>query len=173
MVGQKIMSKTQDNLQAAFAGEAQANRRYLAFAKKAEGESQPNLAKLFRAAAEGETIHALNHFSALGGVKTSLENVREAIAGGTYEIEKMYPEFLADAAAENESRAKLTMGGAVKVEAYHQKFFQEALEKLESGADIKEGDWYVCQVCGYPEFGRAPEICPVCGAPKEKFKKTE
>jgi len=164
------MSKTQENLAAAFAGESQANRKYLAFAAKAESEGHLGLAKLFRVAAEGETVHALNHFDALDGVKDTTENLKSAISGETYEIEKMYPQFLAET-EEGEGAAKLSFTRAEKVEEIHQKMFQAALAKLESGEEISESDYYVCGVCGYPSEGEAPDVCSICGAPKVKFGK--
>jgi len=166
------MSKTNDNLAAAFAGESQANRKYLAFAARAEADGKPNLAKLFRVAAEGETVHALNHLAAMGGVKTTKENLEGAIAGETYEIEKMYPQFIGET-EEGEARARVSMTNAEKVEEIHQKFFQEAQEKLEAGEDIAEGEYYVCPVCGLPALGEAPKVCPVCGTPGEKFRKVD
>ncbi|MDR3583420.1 MAG: rubrerythrin family protein [Candidatus Pacebacteria bacterium] len=165
------MSKTQDDLKAAFAGESQANRRYLAFAKKAESENQPGVAKLFRAAAEGETVHALNHFRNLGETKGTAENLAAAIAGETYEIEKMYPEFLGDAQDENEKRAEMSFSGALKVERVHQGLFKGALAKLEAGEDVADADFWICPVCGFPAKDHAPGVCPVCATPGDKFYK--
>ena len=163
------MSKTKDDLQAAFAGESQANRKYLAFAKAAEAEGKTNLARLFRAVAEGETVHALSHLSALGEVKNSSENLKTAIAGETYEVETMYPGFIVDAQGESEKRAELSFTRANEVEKIHQKAYTEALTQVEDGKDIEEKDYYVCSVCGYLAEGAAPANCPVCQAPQEKF----
>jgi len=163
------MSKTTDDLKAAFAGESQANRKYLAFAKKADEEGKKNLAKLFRATAEGETVHALNHLDALGDVKDSAENLKGALAGETYEIETMYPGFIADAQAEGEAKAKMSFSGAYKVEKVHQGLYTEALVKVEAGNDIEETEYHVCSVCGDLFAGEVPDVCPICGAPKEKF----
>lgn len=163
------MSKTQDNLAAAFAGESQANRKYLAFAEAAEKEGKVGLSKIFRAAAEGETVHAINHFKVLGGVKESKDNLQEAISGESYEIETMYPQFLSET-EEGEAQAKLSFSNAEKVEKVHQGMFKRALEKLEAGEDALEKEYYVCGVCGFPAEGVAPDVCPICGAPKEKFK---
>jgi len=163
------MSKTQEDLKAAFAGEAQANRKYLAFAKAAEKEGKANLAKLFRAVAEGETIHALKHFESLGEVKDSKENVKAALAGETYEIESMYPAFIADAQSEGEKAAEISFFRANEVEKTHQREFTAALEQVEKGSDIAEQKYYVCQVCGQLELGEAPENCPICKAPKASF----
>ena len=165
------MSKTQEDLASAFAGESQANRRYLAFAKKAESENQPGVAKLFRVAAEGETVHALNHFRNLGETKDTAGNLEAAIGGETYEIEKMYPGFLQDAKDENEKGAEMSFSGALQVEEIHQKMFQKALDKLQAGEEILELDYYICPVCGYPAAAHAPERCPVCATPGDKFYK--
>ncbi|MFA7319774.1 MAG: rubrerythrin family protein [Parcubacteria group bacterium] len=164
------MSKTEDNLAAAFAGESQANRKYLAFAAKAENEGHAGLAKIFRVAAEGETVHAFRHLGALAGVKETAENLKSAIAGETYEIETMYPQFIAEI-EEGETAAKMSFTNAEKVEEIHQGMFQTALSKLEAGEEILDPDYYVCGVCGYPAEGEAPEVCPICGAPKGMFKK--
>lgn len=163
------MSKTQENLKAAFAGESQANRKYLAFAKAAEAEGKTNLAKLFRVVAEGETIHALKHLNVLGEVKASVENLKAAIAGETYEIETMYPEFISAAEEEGEGGAKISFIGANEVEKTHQAVFQKALEAIESGNDIDEVQYHICSVCGELFEGDVPESCPICKMPKEKF----
>jgi rubrerythrin len=163
------MSKTQENLKAAFAGESQANRKYLAFAKVAEVEGKPNLAKLFRATAEGETVHAHNHFKVLGGLKGSAENLKAAIEGETYETETMYPQFIADAQAEGEKGAEISFGGANAVEKIHQGFYSQALEKVEAGNDIEDEQYHVCGICGNLFVGEIPDNCPICKAAKDRF----
>ena len=165
------MSKTTEDLKAAFAGESQANRKYLAFAQAAEKEGKPNLAKLFRAVAEGETIHALKHFANLGEIKTSAENVKAALAGETYEIETMYPAFIADAQVEGEKAAEMGFAGANEVEKVHQGQFAQALVKVEAGEDIQAREYYICPVCGNLFDAELPDNCPVCKVPKEKFFK--
>ena len=165
------MSKTQDNLQAAFAGESQANRKYLAFAEAAEKEGKVNLAKLFRSVAEGETIHALKHLNVLGKVKDSVENLKAAISGETYEIESMYPSFISEAAQEGEKAAEISFHGANEVEKIHQAHFSSALAEVEAGRDIEEKEYHVCLVCGNLFSQEVPDICPICKASKEKFKK--
>ncbi|EKD58343.1 MAG: rubrerythrin [uncultured bacterium] len=165
------MSKTTDDLKAAFAGESQANRKYLAFAAAAEKEGKINLAKLFRAVAEGETIHAIKHLTTLGEVKSSLENVKAALAGETYEIESMYPEFIKDAQEEGEKAAELSFTSANEVEKIHQGQFVEALAKIEAGEDIEEAEYHVCSICGNLFVGETPDSCPICKVPKEKFVK--
>jgi len=163
------MSKTQENLQAAFAGESQANRRYLAFAKVAESEGKTNLAKLFRVVAEGETIHALKHLNNTGEVKDSIENVKAAIAGETYETETMYPEFIAQAEEEGNGAAKISFMGANAVEKTHKAVFEKALASIEAGQDIEAKEYHICSVCGELFEGDVPDNCPICKAPKEKF----
>lgn len=163
------MSKTNEDLKAAFAGESQANRKYLAFAKVAETEGKKNLAKLFRAVAEGETVHALKHLSVLGDVKTSIDNVKAALAGETYEIESMYPAFIEDAKAEEEKAAETSFTGANEVEKVHQNHFAKALEIVEAGQDIEEKQYHVCPVCGNLFDGVLPDNCPICKVSKDKF----
>lgn len=161
------MSKTTDNLQAAFAGESQANRKYLAFAKQADKEGLGQVAKLFRAAAEAETIHAHNHLRVLGGVKTTKENLEEAINGETYEFTKMYPQMITDAEEEDASAAAMSFDHANEVEKVHENLFSKASQDMMAGQNF---DYNVCGVCGYTAEGEAPDKCPVCGAPKNKFK---
>lgn len=164
------MANTEKNLQDAFAGESQANRKYLAFAKKAEAEGFKQAAKLFRAAAAAETIHAHNHLRELGVVKSTRENLMEAINGESYEFQKMYPGMIVDARAEGNTGALRTFNYANDVEKVHAALYQNALDSLGRNA---ETDYYVCQVCGYTAEGEAPDDCPVCKAKKQAFKKAE
>ena len=164
------MPTTEDNLKEAFAGESQANRKYLAFAKKAEQEGFVNVARLFRTAAEAETIHALGHFGALNGVQSTAENLHAAMAGETYESTEMYPPMLQQA-IEDDHRAKRMFAYAAKAEAVHAKLYQWALQAVEQGKDVAEGDFYLCPVCGHIEVGKAPDSCPICGTSKDKFLK--
>jgi rubrerythrin len=164
------MPTTQENLATAFAGESQANRKYLAFAKKAEQEGMPQIARLFRAAADAETIHALAHFTNMGGVGTTRENLEAAVAGETYEATQMYPPMLAQAEAEGH-KSKVMFGFANRAETVHAGLFQQALDAIKSGADLSQMDVYLCPFCGDIEFGKAPEKCPICGAPAAKFQK--
>ncbi len=164
------MPSTSENLKVAFAGESQANRRYLAFAKKAEKDGYPQVAKLFRAAANAETIHALAHFQNMGGVGPTLENLREAIAGETYEFTEMYPPMVEQAIAE-QHKAKTMLDWANRVEKVHARLFEQALAALESGKDLSQMDVYVCPVCGDVEFGLPPDRCPVCGTAGAKYEK--
>jgi rubrerythrin len=165
------MSKTTDNLQAAFAGESQANRKYLAFAKKADQEGYPQIAKLFRAAAAAETIHAHNHFNALGGVKSTTENLKAAIEGESYEVVSMYPGMIADAEAEGEKKANTSFKWAFEVEKVHEALYRYALEHMDPNAPVV--DFYVCPICGYTHQGKFEGKCPVCNTPGEKFVKVE
>ena len=157
---------TVDNLKAAFAGESQANRKYLAFAEKAEADGHLAAAKLFRAAAEAETLHAMMHLKILGGVKSTEENLQAAIAGETYEYQTMYPGFIGEVLPE-ESQAKRAFELAAKAELSHAELYQKALDALAAKEDKS---YYLCGVCGYIAEGEAPGICPVCGAPHSKFK---
>lgn len=165
------MSKTTENLKAAFAGESQANRKYLAFAKKADEEGYPQVARLFRAAAHAETVHAHNHLRAVEGIHSTAENLKEAIAGENYESVSMYPGFLAEAEAEDDKHAARTFHYALEVEKVHEKLYREALEML--GKQDEEYDYYVCPVCGYTHAHNAPEKCPVCGVLGSKFERVQ
>ena len=166
------MTKTSDNLQAAFAGESQANRKYTAFAQKAEAEGYPQIARLFRAAAQAETVHALAHFRALEGVGNTLTNLQAAIQGEHYEVAEMYPPFIKEAEAEGNRRALRSFSYAWEVEKTHENLYREALALLEEGKkEEDEYDYYVCPVCGHTHKRNAPEVCPVCGAPGSRFEK--
>jgi len=165
------MTKTDENLKAAFAGESQANRLYLAFAQKAEEEGFIQAAKLFKAAAEAETIHALNHVRITGQVKSTIDNLSTAISGESYEFKKMYPEFLAAAKDENNKQASWSFNVASKVEQVHANLFQKTIDALKNKKALENIDYYVCGVCGNTVEGTPPEKCPICGSPKEKFFK--
>jgi rubrerythrin len=165
------MNKTDGNLKAAFAGESQANRRYLAFAQKAEEEGFTQAAKLFRAAAEAETIHALNHFRITGEIKSTLDNLNAALSGETFEFQKMYPEYLVIAKKENK-QAAWSFDVANKVEQIHAKLYQKAIDALKNKKEMAKVDYYVCGTCGNTVEGEAPEKCPICGSPRAKFFKS-
>lgn len=165
------MSKTTDNLKTAFAGESQANRKYLAFAKKADEDGFPQIAKLFRAAAHAETIHAHNHFRAMDGVQSTAENLQAAIGGENYEVVTMYPPMLAEAEAAGEKRAARSFKWALEVEKIHEALYRQAAEVFGKGKDLPTGDYYVCPVCGYTHEGPMTEKCPVCNTLPEKFEK--
>jgi rubrerythrin len=162
------MGTTENNLKEAFAGESQANRKYLAFAKKADQDGFPNVARLFRTAAEAETIHALGHFQAMGGVGTTIDNLRAAFDGETYEYTQMYPPMLQQAIGE-EHTAKRMFGYASKAEAVHAKLYQMAVDAVAQGKDLAETKFFLCPVCGHIEMGEPPASCPICGAKAERF----
>ncbi len=165
------MSRTSENLEDAFAGESQANRRYLAFARKATKDGFAQVARLFRAAAEAETIHALNHLRIMGEVKSTSDNLVAAVSGETFEFKKMYPKYLDLARQEGKQQAAWSFDVANKVEQVHASLFSKAVEALRNNRDLAEIDYYVCGVCGHTVEDTAPEKCPICGAPKAKFSK--
>jgi rubrerythrin len=162
------MSKTEKNLKEAFAGESQANQKYNAFAKKAEREGFPNIARLFRTAAEAEKIHAEGHLNSLEGVGATVDNLKAAVAGETYEFTEMYPPMLEEAIAENH-KAKRMFGYALKAEEVHAKLYKLALAAAEHGKDLDSVELYLCPVCGNIEIGKPSENCFICGALAEKF----
>ena len=157
---------TTENLMAAFAGESQANRKYLAFAKKAEAEGFPQIARLFRAAAEAETIHAHAHLRVLDGVKGTEANLMAAIEGEGHEFKDMYPEFLKAAEAEGNKAAVLHFSQSRDVEEIHAKLYKEAMNHF---MEERETSYYVCKVCGYVSDGVLPETCPICDAKSDQF----
>jgi rubrerythrin len=164
---------TMDDLKAAFAGESQANRRYLAFADQADREGYANIARLFRAVAMAETVHAHSHFRTMGGVNSTAENLKAAIAGENYEVVTMYPDFMDDAKEEGERRAEITFKRAWEVEKIHEELYKAALEQIEE-SDIEAADYYVCPVCGHTHVGsEPPEKCPICGAKRDRYMKVE
>jgi rubrerythrin len=164
------MAKTEQNLKDAFAGESQANRKYLAYAKKAEQEGYKQAARLFRAAAAAETIHAHNHLRELGVVKSTKENLMDAVNGESYEFQKMYPQMIVDATAEGKAGALKSFNYANEVEKVHAALYQKVLDSLGRNVDT---DYYVCSVCGYTAEGSAPDVCPVCNSKKQVFMKSE
>ena len=164
------MSKTEQNLRDAFAGESQANRKYLAFAKKADKDGYPRTARLFRAAAAAETVHAHAHLRTLKGVGSTEDNLKEAIAGETHEFKNMYPAMIQDAEAEGEKAALRSFSYANDVEKVHADLYQKALDSLDNQDEV---DYYVCDVCGYTCENEAPEECPVCKAKKKAFFKVD
>jgi len=167
------MSKTKENLKAAFAGESEANRKYLAFAKKADDEGYPQIAKLFRAASAAETVHAHNHLRIMGGIKSTEDNLQEAIGGETYEFNEMYPEFLDVAAEEGENTASWSFNVANEVEKIHAGLYEAAAETIKKSKDLPSVDYYVCKVCGNTVEGSPPDKCPICNAPSKSFFKVD
>ena len=165
------MSKTEEYLREAFAGESQANRKYLAFASAADKEGYPQVARLFRAAAEAETIHAHNHLKALRGIRSTKENLLEAIAGEGHEFKQMYPEMLEAAKAEENKEGERSFYYASEVEKIHAQLYQRLLDNLEAGKEPYP--YYVCPICGYTSEKQPPDTCPVCGAKGKVFKKID
>lgn len=164
------MSNTEKNLKEAFAGESQANRKYLAFAKKAEEEGYKAVAALFKAAAEAETIHAHNHLRELKGIKSTKENLMEAINGETFEFQSMYPKMIEEAKAEGNNGALRSFNYANEVEKVHAGLFKKALENLEKKETVT---YYICPICGNTFENDAPDKCPICNAAKSSFIKIE
>lgn len=162
------MPSTNDNLKEAFAGESQAFQKYTSFAEAAEKEGLPNIARLFRTTAQAERIHAAGHFKALDGVGKTLANLEAAIAGETFEFEEMYPPMLEQAIAEGH-KAKTMFKFAVEAEQVHAILYTKALEAARKGEDLTEVEFHLCPICGHIEFGKAPDKCPICGAPASKF----
>ena len=160
---------TMDNLQEAFVGESQANRKYLAFAKKAESNGYPQVAKLFRAAAAAETVHAHAHLRVMGGVKDTAENLKAAIVGEGFEFQEMYPKFIKEAEEEGEKAALMSFNVAMAVEEIHHGLYSEAFAAVDSEQDLPQRAIYICEICGNTVYDEAPDTCPVCGAPKAKF----
>jgi rubrerythrin len=167
------MGTTDQNLAAAFAGESQANRKYLFFAARAEAEGSPQIARLFRAAAEAETVHARSHLNVLKGVGGTSDNLKAAIGGESYEFTQMYPGFIDQAKKDANAQAEMSFSNANAVEKIHHSLFQKALNDLEMGMKGEARPFFVCQVCGNTVLGEAPEICPICGSPRMKFKQID
>lgn len=161
---------TEDDLRAAFAGESQAHMRYLIFARKAEEEGYPNIARLFRAISFAEQVHATNHFRTLGDLGSSSDNLDAAIAGETYEVEEMYPAYDAVAKLQEEKGAQRSIHYALEAEKIHAAMYSRAKEAVKSGKDLEVGQIYICSVCGYTGEGEPPDRCPICGATRDKFK---
>ncbi len=160
---------TKENLAGAFAGESQANRKYLAFAKQAEVDGFPQVAKLFRAAAHAETIHAHAHLRAMGGIKKTAENLQESIEGEGFEFQTMYPPYLEEAKNEGDRMAEVSFRNALAVEEVHHDLYQKAFAAVQSGSDLASRPVYVCEICGNTVYDAPPDKCPVCQVPKERF----
>ena len=165
--------QTEKNLQEAFAGESQANRRYLFFAEKADKEGYLQIARLFRAAADAETVHARNHFNAMDAIGSTKENLMAGSVGEHYEFTRMYPPFIEQAIQEENRRAQVSFEYANDVEEIHHGYFEVALKALNAGEQMKDEPYFVCQVCGNTFAGEAPDKCPICGAPRSKFKQID
>jgi rubrerythrin len=160
---------TKEYLADAFAGESQANRKYLAFSKQAEVDGFPQIAKLFRAAAHAETIHAHAHLRAMGGIHKTVENLAAAIEGEGFEFQQMYPPYLQQAQDEGDKLAEISFRNALAVEEVHHDLYSQALQAVKVGGDLPARKVYVCDICGNTVYDQAPERCPVCGVPRERF----
>ncbi len=160
---------TNDNLQSAFAGESQANRKYLAFAQAAAAEGLPQIARLFRAAAQAETVHALAHLKVLGWPKATVQNIQAAMNGENFEFTKMYPQFIEEAKREKREDAGASFGNANQVEEIHYALYKAAFQAASAGKDLPAQSIHVCAICGNTVLGNAPDECPICGSSKEKF----
>lgn len=165
-----MSTQTNDNLKIAFAGESQANRKYLAYSKKAEQEGYPVVAALFRAAAEAETLHALAHFNNMGGVRSTLDNLKDAVSGETHEYTEMYPPMVEQAQKEGH-KGKVMLNYALQAEKIHASLFQKALEALQQGKDLSGVEIYLCPICGDIEFVKPSAKCQICGAAPERFQR--
>jgi rubrerythrin len=165
--------KTDDNLKSAFAGECQAYIRYTLFAARADAEGYPELARLFRASAQAELVHARNHFTVMGGLGSTKDNTLAAATGEHYEITRVYPAFIEDAQVDRNEGARITFDLAFKVEKAHNEMFEKAFSAIKSGQRIANEPWYVCQVCGNTVAKAAPPKCSICNNPIEKFNKVE
>jgi rubrerythrin len=163
----------EEDLKTAFAGESQANRKYLAFAQKAEKDGFPNVALMFKVIAEAETVHALNHFRVLGEIKSTKENLEAAKTGENYEVAKMYPPMEEGAKKAGNKAAANTFHFALETEKLHHEMYNEATKSVSAGKDIAKKKYWVCPVCGCTGEGEPPAKCPICGAKKELFKKFE
>jgi rubrerythrin len=168
--GGNIMTRTEENLRTAFAGESQANRKYLAFAAKAEKDGYPQVARLFRAVADAETVHAHSHLRAMGGIKDTRDNLEVALGGEHYEFENMYPPMVEDAKKDGDKRAEISFRYASEVEKVHAGLFRRALEGIDRPG---EADYHVCQVCGNTVEGEPPGKCPICNSDRKMFRKVE
>jgi rubrerythrin len=166
-----VRRMTEGNLRDAFAGESQAHMKYQIFADVAEKRGLSNLARLFRAISYAELVHARNHLKALGEVRGNVDNIQSAIDGETYEVEEMYPAFMAVAELQKEKPATRSFNYAFEAEKIHAVMYRGAKKTVESGGDISLGDVFICDVCGHTVEGEAPDYCPICGAKKDKFKK--
>jgi rubrerythrin len=168
----KTAATTLENLKTAFAGESQANRKYLAFSQQAAKDGFKNVARLFKITAEAETIHAFAHLKAMGMVGSTAANLKAAVSGETYEYKEMYPPMVESARKEGH-RAQTMFGYAVKAEAVHAKLYAAALAAVESGKDLEGAEFYLCPVCGNIEMGKPAGPCPICGLPADKFQRID
>ncbi|MCL4475251.1 MAG: rubrerythrin family protein [Nitrospirae bacterium] len=162
---------TKENLKSAFSGESQAYMKYIVFADKAEEEGFKEIARLFRAIAFAERVHASNHLNALNGLNLTVDNLDVAIAGETYEVNEMYPSYKAVAELQDEQRAIKSMHYALEAEKIHAALYNEARDAVKTGKDLEMGEVNICPVCGHTVVGKAPDRCPICGVQGDRFKR--
>jgi len=167
----QMRTMTEKNLNDAFCGESKASMKYLIYSETAEKNGFPNVSKLFRAISYAETVHATNHYRNLGMIKSTAENLEDAIAGENYEVNEMYPVFNEVAIFQNEKGAEVSTRYALEAEKVHENLYRDALVSVRNKKDIESKDIFICPVCGYTVLGKAPEKCPVCGTSGAKFKK--
>ncbi len=167
------MANTDENLKSAFAGESQASRKYLYFAEQAEKDGQPQVARLFRAASDAETVHARNHLNAMNGIGSVADNLKVAITGENYEFNKMYPDFITQSKMDKNTKAETSFNWANKVEKIHSDLYNKTLKEVQQGKKPETKAIYVCQNCGNTIEGEAPDRCPICGKPRDWFKKID
>ncbi|HML48503.1 MAG TPA: rubrerythrin family protein [Clostridia bacterium] len=174
---------TSDFLHSAYGGESMAHMRYLHWGDMADKEGFPNIAKLFRAIAHAESVHAGNHFreiagstadatvtaGAVFGVGKTAENLQGAINGELHEVNQMYPVYLNAAEFQKEPGAKRSFHFALEAEKIHAELFQKAQDAAKAGKDVELKNVYICPVCGHTVLDAAPDKCPVCGAKKEMY----
>jgi len=161
---------TEENIKSAFAGESQAHMKYLLFAQRAEKEGYPNLSRLFKAIAFAEQVHANNHLKVLNGINSSAQNLQVAIDGESFEVEEMYPAYHEVAKLQGEKGAQRSTDWALQAEKIHAAMYEKAKQAVEGGKDVEVKEVFICEVCGYTVEDGAPDRCPVCGAPKNKFR---
>ena len=166
-----MKNMTEENLKAAFAGESQAHLKYLAFSEKAEQDGRANVARLFAAASFSEQIHAKAHLKTLSGIGGTSENLAGAIGGEAFEVNEMYPAFMAVSEKQEESAATRSFLRAFEAEKIHGELYTRAKTAVDAGADVYLDDVWVCGHCGFTTEGAQPDKCPFCGAPRERFSK--
>ncbi len=162
---------TDKSLEEAYEGESKAHMRYLHFSEVAEEEGKDNIARLFRAIAFAEKIHARNHAEELGKIGGTVKNLEKGINGENFEVNSMYPAYHAIAELEEEYGAQTSINYALEAEKIHEEMYEDAKEAAEEDEDMELDEVYICPKCGYTHEGEPPENCPVCGLSSDKFEK--
>ena len=163
------MNTTSSPLHLAIVDEAQASHRFLAYAKKAESDAQPQIATLFRALAAAETVHTTNHLRNTGEIKSTLENLIQSITDETLAAGTLYPQYRALAQQEGNLGAEWSLSVAAQVEQIHVQLLQQALHALQHQQPLPTVEYYICQVCGHTIQETAPDKCPICMAPRTQY----